>query len=136
MTALPPGWRLATVDELTGGVRANVTIGPFGSSLKVSDYRDSGVPLVFVRNIRSKRFGGEGAKFVAPEKARELQSHEVIPGDVLITKMGDPPGDSAVYRGQSAAIITADCIRLRTSEDFISPITSLWPSRPKAYGGR
>lgn len=117
MTDLPAGWRWATVDELVGGMKANVVIGPFGSSLKVSDYRDSGVPLVFVRNIRSNDFSPASARFVDPEKARELQSHQVVSGDVLITKMGDPPGDAALYSGPPG-IITADCIRLRVGPGF------------------
>jgi type I restriction enzyme S subunit len=110
---LPATWRWATIDEIAGGMKSNVVIGPFGSSLKVSDYKDSGVPLVFVRNIRTRDFSGSGTRFVSPDKALELRAHEVRPGDVLITKMGDPPGDAAVYPDLPAALVTADCIRLR-----------------------
>jgi type I restriction enzyme S subunit len=110
---LPTTWRWATIDDIAGGLKSNVVIGPFGSSLKVSDYTDSGVPLVFVRNIRVREFDGPETRFVSPEKAVRLQAHEVRPGDVLITKMGDPPGDCAVYPNLPAALVTADCIRLR-----------------------
>ena len=123
--------RLATIDELTGGVRSNTTIGPFGSSLKTSDYRTAGVPLIFVRNVRSASFSGD-LRFVSPEKARELGAHLAVPGDLLVTKMGDPPGDAAVYTGGQAGIVTADVIRLRPSADFDSrylafaPLTQEW----------
>ena len=40
--------------------------------LKVSDYSGDGVPLVFVRNIRSGDFVGLDPKFVSAEKATEL----------------------------------------------------------------
>jgi hypothetical protein len=33
MRHLPPGWKMATVDEIAGGIRSNVVIGPFGSNL-------------------------------------------------------------------------------------------------------
>lgn len=89
-------------------------IGPFGSDLKVVDYRDSGVPLVFVREIRARNFGDRTTKFVSPEKAVQLNAHTVLPGDLLVTKMGDPPGDAAIYpAGRPAAVMTADVVRMR-----------------------
>jgi len=111
---LPDGWTWATPPELAAPDRHALGIGPFGSDLKVSDYRERGVPLVFVRNIRSGSFDGDGQKYVSPAKAAALAAHEVRPGDVLITKMGDPPGDSALYPPSCPiGIVTADCIRWR-----------------------
>lgn len=110
-------WRDLTPHELVGEDRSRLVIGPFGSSLKTSDYRDSGVPLVFVRDIRGGDFSAP-RHCVSPEKAAELRSHIVLPGDVLITKMGAPPGDTAIYTGTKPAVITADCIRLRPTEEF------------------
>lgn len=90
-----------------------LTIGPFGSDLKVPDYRDEGVPLVFVREIRAGRFGDGRTKYVDEAKAAKLSRHYVRPGDLLVTTMGDPPGDTAVYPPERPpAIITADCIKL------------------------
>lgn len=115
--SLPDGWVMASPDALAAPERNALAIGPFGSNLKVSDYATTGVPLVFVRSIRRRRFDGGDTKFVTPEKAAELHSHQVEPGDLLITKMGDPPGDAAVYSGSGPAIITADCIKLRPHPD-------------------
>lgn len=115
--SLPDGWIMASPDALAAPERNALAIGPFGSNLKVSDYASTGVPLVFVRNIRRRRFDGGDTKFVSPEKAAELSAHQVESGDLLITKMGDPPGDAAVYSGSGPAIITADCIKLRPHPD-------------------
>ena len=82
----------------------------------MSDYTDAGVPLIFVRNVRSEVFADEHTRYVSHEKAAELSAHEAVGGDLLITKMGDPPGDACVYPETApAAVITADCIRLRIS---------------------
>lgn len=113
---LPAGWTWATPEELAEQEKYALAIGPFGSNLKVSDYREDGVPLVFVRNIRTQRFTGDGSQFVSPGKAAALAAHRVDPGDVLVTKMGDPPGDACVYpAGRPPAIITADCIKFRVA---------------------
>ncbi|MFI5572140.1 restriction endonuclease subunit S [Streptomyces sp. NPDC051740] len=108
------GWMWRTPSDLTDGAKENIVIGPFGSNLKVSDYEDSGVPLVFVRNIRSGNF--KSTRYVSQRKAEELKSHSAVFGDLLITKMGEPPGDAAAYREVEDGIVTADCIRLRPSE--------------------
>lgn len=117
MSQLADGWRWRSIDELTGGVRGNAVIGPFGSDLKVSDYTPDGVRLVFVRDIRTADFTTDGP-CITLDKAVRLRAHGVRAGDLLVTKMGDPPGDAAIYDANEDAIITADCIRLRLSSDF------------------
>ena len=116
---LPDGWTWATPEQLSSGDANALAIGPFGSSLKVSDYTASGVPLVFVRNIRAASFEDGSSAFISTKKAEELRAHEVRGGDLLITKMGDPPGDACVYPPhRPPAVITADCIKLRPSPEL------------------
>ncbi len=115
------GWSMIRIDQASKDERYSLAIGPFGSNLKVSDYRDEGKPLVFVREIRAERFGDEKTKFITPEKFAELSAHQISAGDILITKMGDPPGDVAIYPESAPdAVITADCIKLRINESIIS----------------
>lgn len=122
LPALPTGWAWASVEQIASDERYSLSIGPFGSNLKVPDYREEGVPLVFVRNIRSGNYGGVHTKYVTHEKAEELHAHSIAAGDVLITKMGDPPGDADVYpENQPLAVITADCIKVRCWSELIRP---------------
>jgi len=118
---LPTGWAWASPDQLSASESYSLAIGPFGSSLKVSDYTTEGVPLVFVRNIRAVSFGGPETVFVTSEKAAELKAHIVEAGDILVTKMGAPPGDVCMYpKTRPPAVITADCIKLRLVKKHIS----------------
>ena len=72
---------------------------------------------MFVRNIRSGNFTGSKAVFVSTEKADDLGAHKVSGGDILITKMGEPPGDASLYpESCPTAVITADCIKLRVAQ--------------------
>jgi type I restriction enzyme S subunit len=117
---LPDGWRACTPRELAENCKNALAIGPFGSNLKVVDYTSDGVPLVFVRQVRSGAFGGPGTRFISKAKANELSAHRVTGGDVLITKMGEPPGDAAVYPiGHPDAVITADVIKLSPGPDVL-----------------
>jgi type I restriction enzyme S subunit len=114
---MPNDWKLYSTHEIAGLAKDALIIGPFGSNLKTSDYTDEGVPLVFVKDIRSEDFSHPRA-YVSADKATELAAHQVLPGDILITKMGDPPGDVALYNSDVPGIITADCIRLRPTPEF------------------
>jgi type I restriction enzyme S subunit len=112
--SLPQTWCWISPDELASNDPYSIGIGPFGSNLVKSDYRDSGTRLIFVRDIRRENFEIESAVFIDEVKAKELYQHSVAGGDLLITKMGDPPGDTAIFPvHRQVAVITADCIKLR-----------------------
>lgn len=118
---LPDGWIWASPEQISSAERYSLAIGPFGSNLLTSDYRNNGVPLVFVRNIRSCQFTGPGVKYISEEKAKELSAHLVSPGDILITKMGDPPGDACLYpEWAKPAVITSDCIKWTLNPNIIN----------------
>lgn len=117
--SMPGSWAWISPDEVAADEKYSIGIGPFGSNLVKSDYREAGVRLVFVRDIRRESFSADDARYVEITKAAELHQHLARPGDVLITKMGDPPGDSCVFPPNAApAIITADCIKLTPHADL------------------
>jgi len=115
---LPKCWKWVRPDALTSFEPYALGIGPFGSNLKVSDYTTSGVPLVFVKNITRNDFKIE-PRYVLQTKAEELAAHTAEGGDLLITKMGDPPGDCTIYPVDAPkAVITADCLKFRVLADY------------------
>lgn len=118
--SIPDLWTISSPAILTSDDVYSLAIGPFGSNLKVSDYRESGIPLIFVRNIRSQNFKGKNTKYISEEKAQGLAAHFAYGGDVLITKMGAPPGDACLYPvAASKAVVTADCIKWSIDKEFI-----------------
>jgi type I restriction enzyme S subunit len=115
---IPKCWKWVRPDALTSFEPYALGIGPFGSNLKVSDYTTSGVPLIFVKNITRNDFKIE-PRYVSLTKAEELAAHTAEGGDLLITKMGDPPGDCAIYPNDAPkAVITADCLKFRVLADY------------------
>lgn len=124
---LPATWTTTPLETLAAPVRYALAIGPFGSNLKTSDYTSAGVPLVFVRDIRARSFGEIKPTFVSHEKAAELGAHQVFPGDLVVTKMGDPPGDTAVYPlNAKPGIVTADCIKMTVSASSSAVFLMHW----------
>ncbi len=115
---LPETWTWITPDEISSPEKYSIGIGPFGSNLKVSDYKAEGVPLVFVKNITRNNFTLD-LKFISEDKFKELIAHAIKPLDIVITKMGDPPGDCTIYpENRPSAVITSDCLKFRVWDKF------------------
>lgn len=125
------------IQTLTKQEKYSLAIGPFGSNLKVADYKKEGHPLVFVREIRANCFGDSSTKYVSNDKFEELKAHRVYPGDLLITKMGDPPGDVAIYpEHRSEAVITADCIKFSVDDNILLKRYALYALSSFLFKGR
>ncbi|MEN8133295.1 MAG: restriction endonuclease subunit S, partial [Pseudomonadota bacterium] len=119
LSELPESWTWVRPEVIAAQEDYAIGIGPFGSNLKVSDYRESGVPLIFVRNITRSNFS-RNLKYIDYIKYLELVAHSVKPLDLLITKMGDPPGDCEIYPDKSPeAVLTADCLKFRLWEKYV-----------------
>jgi type I restriction enzyme S subunit len=119
---VPDGWQEVKLKDLACSQGNSFVIGPFGSDLVKSDYRDAGVPVVFVRDVTMGGFKWVSNVFVDYDKSVKLRAHSVKPEDIVITKMGMPPGIAAVYpNGAPSGIVTADIIRLRPSADKVVP---------------
>ena len=123
---IPKEWEVITVEDCAAKTPGSSTIGPFGSDLLSTDYRNVGVPVVFVRDVKEDGFEWNSGVYVTLEKATQLAAHSVKPGDILSTKMGLPPCISCTYPSwMDQGIITADIIRLRPD---VSEVDNRWLS--------
>ena len=110
--------RLYPLDQLKSGGSESFSNGPFGSDLLSSELTDSGIPVIYIRDISDGRFDWKSGVYVTTEKAESLKNCHVKPGDLLISKVGTPPGVAATYPMKNElAIITQDVIRLRVNKE-------------------
>ena len=79
----PKGWERTKLIDAVGGKNELIVGGPFGSNLKVIDYKDKGIPLIRLQNIEVDNFLMKGIKFISFEKANELSYHSFNSGDIL-----------------------------------------------------
>lgn len=108
--------------SLAANARGSFVNGPFGSDLLTGELQNEGIPVVYIRDIRDGKYLRVSKAFVSEKKADELNVCKVFPGDVLVAKVGDPPGISAVYPpNEPTAIVTQDVIRIRPNLDIVLP---------------
>ncbi|MBD2415659.1 hypothetical protein FACHB389_31185 [Nostoc calcicola FACHB-389] len=118
---LPIGWALTQLEELSLEPRKDIVDGPFGSNLKASEYLNEGVPIIRLQNIDRNIFINNNIKFISPKKANDLQRHNFIQGDIVITKLGEPLGKACLIPDfLREGIIVADLVRVRVEEKYIS----------------
>ncbi len=119
--SLPPGWARAKFEDILIDPKSDLVDGPFGSNLKSAEYVESGVPVLKIQNIKADRFVRKHFSYVTKEKADELSRHSFIPGDLMITKLGDPLGLCCeVPNDFPAGVFVADLMRLRLRTNKVS----------------
>jgi type I restriction enzyme S subunit len=113
----PIGWSLPAVEELIVNSSDNVVDGPFGSKLKATEYVESGIPLLRIQNIGRAEFKNNGIQYLTENKAKELDRHNFISGDIVLNKLGEPTGKVCLVPDSiGKGIIVADIVRIRADE--------------------
>lgn len=112
------------MDNLKANGKGTFSNGPFGSDLLTSELnKTSGIPVVYIRDLRGGEFNWISGVYVSEEKANLLSNCIVLPNDILIAKVGDPPGITAVAPCSiPKAIITQDVIRFRVNKYIVHPL--------------
>lgn len=119
---VPAHWMKQKLVNVSEGSRGSFVNGPFGSDLLAEELKDHGVPVVYIRDIKPTGYSRKSTVFVTPMKAKQLDVCKLEPGNVVVSKVGDPPGDACVYPvGEPSAIITQDVIRIRVNMAQFSP---------------
>ncbi len=85
----PKGWRIDLLENLGAGKNAIVD-GPFGASINIRvDYiPDGDIPVIRTKNVRPFEFIENDLKFISREKFETIKRSKVVPGDIILTKVG------------------------------------------------
>ncbi len=120
---LPLGWTWASPDKLATFDDNSICAGPFGTIFKARDFRPSGIPIIFLRHVSAGRYLTHKPGFMDVGKWEELfRPYSVFGGELLITKLGEPPGVCAIYpKNVGPAMVTPDVIKLSVNESAVSP---------------
>jgi type I restriction enzyme S subunit len=118
--SFPEEWDNKTLLDAVGMKKDLIVAGPFGSNLKVSDYKDEGIPIIRLQNIDYGKFIDKEIKYISHEKARELAYHSFRAGDLVLAKLGDPIGKTCIVPDYfKDGIVVADVVRVRVADGLV-----------------
>ncbi|MEO0702493.1 MAG: restriction endonuclease subunit S [Pseudomonadota bacterium] len=92
----PADWKISRIADLF----SDISMGPFGSDITVSNFVSEGVPVLSGDNIRTHKLEDGFKNYVTPEKAKSLKRAVAKRGDIVVTHRGTigqiafVPGDS------------------------------------------
>ncbi len=116
---IPVDWDIKTLINAVGLNNNLIVAGPFGSNLKVEDYRDTGIPIIRLQNIEYCKFINKNIKYISIKKADELNYHSFKKGDIVLAKLDDPIGKTCIIpESMEKGIVVADVVRIRIDEQF------------------
>ena len=72
-----------------GELATEITTGPFGSMIHKSDYIENGVPLINPSHMVNGKIIHDQNVTVSAEKAKELDSHKLFEGDIVMARRGE-----------------------------------------------
>ena len=121
---IPKNWKLELFKNIADKrVKWSISGGPFGSNLKVSDYTDSGVRIIQLQNIGDGKFLDNYKIYTTSKKADELISCNIYPGEIILSKMGDPVARACLMPDSNKRFLMAsDGIRFVVDETKNSKI--------------
>ncbi|WP_300434879.1 restriction endonuclease subunit S [Zoogloea sp.] len=112
-------WPYKRVEEIA----LKIAMGPFGSSIKVETFTDSGIPIISGQHLREAQVTDGEFKFITEAHADSLKNANVQRGDVIFTHAGNIgqvafiPDDSAYQR----YVISQRQFYLRCNTDLMLP---------------
>ncbi len=111
---LPRSWDWVLNHQLAADDSNAICAGPFGTIFKAKDFRDRGVPIIFLRHVGEGQYLTHKAGFMDPEVWKQHhQPYSVTGGELLVTKLGDPPGTACLYpEGIGTAMVTPDVMKM------------------------
>ena len=107
---------IKSLQSLCANYKADIVDGPFGSNLKRCDYRTEGIPVLKIQNIKRFQIELKKMDYVNSDKYNELKRHSYSNGDIVMTKLGNPLGASAIVNEMDDGLIVADLVRIRANK--------------------
>ena len=101
-----------------------ISMGPFGSDIKVDNFISDGVPVLNGSNVSSIKLTETSFKYISPEKAKALKKANAKRGDIIITHRGTVGQisyipDNSKYDNY---VISQSQFRVSLKRDLVDPI--------------
>jgi type I restriction enzyme S subunit len=119
----PSHWQPMHLPDLVVDQPNAITAGPFGTIFKAKDFRQAGIPIIQLRHLTDEGVILDKLTYMDVDVYERLHKpYTVRPGDLVLTKMGEPPGLAAIYPVDAPeGMVTPDVIKATLDDSTILP---------------
>lgn len=103
---------------VTLGSIATLKTGPFGTQFSASEYTDSGIPVINVRNIGYGEIVTNELEYVSEQTRTRLSEHTLRVGDIVFGRKGSVDRHAYIDERYDGWVQGSDCIRVRCNSDI------------------
>jgi len=122
---LPKGWSVKTLEDLSSNEKNAIVDGPFGTQMKISEYVESGIPIIEMYQLNGYE-NVEGYKnFITEDKYQEVKRSTVKNGDIIISKTGTLGLLGLLNRKTEKAILVSRLAKITPNVGLIKSSTML-----------
>lgn len=109
---IPKEWDISGLAGVVPKDRSVIRTGPFGSSLKGEHWRESGRPVVTIGSLGEAAFITSELLYVDEVTASRLGDFELIPGDVVFSRVADVGRSVVVSETERGWIMSSNFMRI------------------------
>ena len=100
----------------------DISMGPFGSDLKVENFVEKGIPVIKGQNLNDRGFEGNSFSYVTEEKAQSLKRCLAYPDDLVFTHRGTIGQVAIIPRDRYPYyLVSQSQMKLTVNPDFLHP---------------
>lgn len=106
-------WGPKTLGDLERESGGTIQTGPFGSQLHMSDYSDTGTPIIMPTNICDLRIDRTRIARVKDEHVERLARHKLRVGDIVYSRRGDVEKCALITENEEGWLCGTGCLLVR-----------------------
>lgn len=107
--------------NVTLGQISNIITGPFGSQLHMSDYVDTGIPVIMPQDIVYGSVSMDNIAYIREVDYLRLLRYAVQPNDIIFARRGDIEKHAFITESNQLLCGTG-CFRVRITDSKVYPI--------------
>ena len=111
--------KMLSIAEILTKTRKDMSTGPFGTMIKKSDHKATGVPMLGIENIGRGQFVDGNKIYVTAEKAEELKAFSLKAGDIIISRSGTVGEICAVPERAEGSLLSTNLMRVSLDNTMV-----------------
>lgn len=117
---VPVEWEVVSLKGIGDVKTPYLKTGPFGSSLKISDWVDYGVPVVTIGSLGDNDFIEKELLHIGEKKANELSSYRLNVGDLVFSRVAGVGRSLVIKELQEGLVMSSNFMRIRLNPSLYS----------------